>query len=424
MRTLVRATGILAILAIPALCQPAPKPLTLDDCIRLAQSAQSTVSLARQQTEIARYGITQARANFLPQGSIGNVYTYNSPLLNDRQTFSFIALNGIREYSSLASVGVEIDTSGRLRAQLARARADQDAAGANLGITERDLRRAVIAAYYRLLLARRLVQVERDTLAEAQSFEKRTRLLFQNGEAAQADVVKASAQVAFLEQAVNTAELDARLANHQLASFWTSNVADPLLLVDVLDEPPPQPEPPAGTPFMRRLEFRLLDAQRLGFLADARRARADRLPQLSLATEYGIDSTHVRIRDRGYASFVHLNIPVFDWFRARSASRQFRLQAQQVETSRNIAERTFSKDYRDALARVESLYSQIEIADRQARLSEDNLRLSRVRYEGGEGLALDVVAAQSQVAQARANYFSAKTNYLNARADLEVASGR
>ena len=42
----------------------------------------------------------------------------------------------------------------------------------------------------------------------------------------------------------------------------------------------------------------------------------------------------------------------------------------------------------------------------------------------GEGLALDVVAAQSQLAQARGNYFSAISAYLNARADFEVASGQ
>ena len=47
-----------------------------------------------------------------------------------------------------------------------------------------------------------------------------------------------------------------------------------------------------------------------------------------------------------------------------------------------------------------------------------------MRYEGGEGLALDVVAAQNQLAQARTNYYTAVAGYLNAKADLEVATGR
>jgi outer membrane protein TolC len=57
-------------------------------------------------------------------------------------------------------------------------------------------------------------------------------------------------------------------------------------------------------------------------------------------------------------------------------------------------------------------------------LSQENFRLSQVKYEGGEGLALDVVAAQSQLAQALGNYYSAIAAYFNARADFEVASGK
>src|SRR5205814_10416725 len=98
--------------------------------------------------------------------------------------------------------------------------------------------------------------------------------------------------------------------------------------------------------------------------------------------------------------------------------------AQQVGSNRQASQRLFSKDYRDALARVDLIYSQIARTEIQIRLSEDNLRLSRVRYEGGEGTSLDVVASQNQLAQARANYYTSKANYLNARADLEVARGQ
>ena len=254
-----RVAVIWSLTAVYGLAQSAPNLLTLNDCIRLAQAAPSAVSLARQQTAIARYGFAQARAGFLPQAHLGNVYAYNSPQIDHPETFSFVALNGIREYTSLFTIGQELDTSGRLRATLARARADQEAALANLGLAQRDLRRAVTAAYYHLLLLRHLVQVERDALAEAQSFEGRAKLLAQNGEAAQADVVKASSQVAVLEQGVKAAELEAQMANHDLASFWTAAVTDPLPLVDVFDQTTPSPDSASETqmnaPFMRRLEF-------------------------------------------------------------------------------------------------------------------------------------------------------------------------
>jgi outer membrane protein TolC len=289
------------------------------------------------------------------------------------------------------------------------------------------LKRAVTLSYYRLLLARRLIKVAEDTLVEAQSFDKRTRLLFDNGEAAQADVVKSSGQIAFLEQMLQQAQLEARLANHELASFWTTDVETTLNIADTLDEAPTAPEAysPGDNAFLRRPEFRLYDAQRLGFLADERRAKADRLPQTNLVFQWGIDAQRFNFnKDRGYASFFHLNVPIFDWFKAKGAAKQFQLQAVQVDITRQMSERTFSKEYRDAVARVDLIYSQISRTEIQVKLSEENLRLSRVRYEGGEGPSLDVVASQNQLAQARTNYYTAKANYLNAKADLEVARGQ
>ncbi len=409
-----------------AFSQQPSQPLTLQDCVRLAEGAPSPVTLARQERDIAALETTQARAGFLPQSRLATGFTYNSPLRDDHSTVSFIPLNAVREYAALLTVTQEFDTSGRLRAELSRARANRDAASVGFSISRRDLRRAVSTAFYRLLLTRRIAQTLTDALAESRTFERRTQLLFEGGEAAQADVVKAGAQAAFVEQNLKAAQLEATLANQELAAFWTRDVEIPLALTEVLDQPLPPPEGPAAepAPFMRRLEFTLLDAQLRGFQADYRRARSALLPQLGLIFQYGIDAPAVRIRDRGYAAFVNLNIPIFDWMKARSQMKQFELRTQQVETNRAIAGRLFSRDYQSALVRVQQLYEQISLTDRQARLAADDLRLSRVRYEGGEGLALDVVTAQSQLAQARANYYTAVANYLNARADLEVASGR
>lgn len=406
-------------------------PLTLRDCFRLALSAPSSVTLARQDLQIAGYGIRAARAGFLPQAQIGNGFTYNSPESGSALSFgtagtgSFVALNGVREYQSNVGTSWEIDTSGRLRAALARARADQQIANSNIVIAQRDLKRAVAGAYFWVLLARRLVTANRDVLSEAENFAERTRALFEGGEVAQADVVKARAQVLFLQQAVRLAELETRVANAELASFWTTNVEAELSLADTLESPtPPESVVQPADRFLRRPEFNLLAAERRGFEADFRRERALLFPQLVFNYQYGIDSNRLAIRDRGHAAFFTFNVPLFDWFRVRSAAEQFRLRSQQVDTQRDISQRTFSRDYAAARARVQLIYEQIPLTEAQVKASEENLKLARLRYEGGEGPALDVVAAQSQLAQARTNYYQALANYANAQSDLEVASGQ
>jgi len=399
-------------------------PLTLSDCVQKALEARSNLSLARNDLRVAQQGIVGARAGFLPQFQATGGYTYNSPSRIPGLQ-QFISLNAVHEYVTQFGASLPIDTSGRLRAELARARSEREAARQNVRLTERDLRRAVTGSYYRLVLARRLVEVAKSTLAEAQSFESRTRKLNVGGEAALADVVKAQAEVAFLQQTLEASELDAETANHDLASYWTADVAAALQVTDPFDGTLPQPEPaPAGDAYTRRAEFSLFDAQRLGLKADIGVARADMLPQTALNWQYGIDSMRYSWADRGQAFFATVNVPIFDWLKAWSATKQARIRLESFDISRDIARRSLSKEYQSALARVRLTWAQIETTRQQVSLSQENFRLAQVKYVGGEGLALDVVAAQSQLAQARGNYYSVIAAYFNARADFEVASGQ
>lgn len=402
--------------------QAPPKPLTLADCIRLANSVPSVVTVTRQEARIAALGITAARSSFLPHAGFTGGAIYNTPR-TDRQ--AFVSFNGAREYLTQAGIAMELDTSGRLRAAYARAKVDQDIAQSGAQISERDLRRAVTVAFYRLLVTRRVVEASEANLEEATKFETRVKALLGAGEAARADLVKASAQVAAFDQQVRIARLDAKLANQDLSSYWTADVDQELTLDDALAPltlEPERPESPGA--FLRRTEFRLFDLQKRGFQLDAKRERAMLLPQISLGMNYGIDANRYDWRERGTALVATLNVPIFDWFRARSLAGQFTTRSQQVESTRQVTERIFSKEYEAAKTRVTSVRDQLLSADQQVKLFEENLKLSQVRYEGGEGPALDVVVAQTQLQQARANYFSTLFSLAAAKADLEVAAGR
>ena len=424
---------LLAIAVCVVVRGQAPRPgdsagpvLTLEECIRKSMAVPSSLSVARMDRLIADRDHSIARAGLLPQASatLGGVYT--SPSRLNPETFAFIPANAIREYVGLGRIFLEIDTSGRIRAEIARARFNQQAAQASAGIAERDLKRAVSLAYYRLLLSRHLVDAIRSSLAESQNFERRVKLLAEGGEAARADVVKASTQVAILRQTLTSAELAATLSNQDLAAYWTSDV-DPLLNIqDVFDQSASELPPIQDAPgqFTRRLEFSLLDAQKSGFQADAKRTKALLLPQLSLNFNYGLDSFRVDWQHRGYSAVASVTLPVFDWFRTLNASKQFTTKAQQIAETRSVAERRYSQEYSAALARVGRLREQIAQAKEQVTLAEEDFKLSTIRYEGGEGAAVDVVVAQNQLVQGRSSYYLSISNYLSAKLDLEVAAGR
>jgi outer membrane protein TolC len=424
---LVMISGVIALGQAPRQDDSqASASMTLEECIRKAMAVPSSLSVARMDRLIADRDHSIARAGLLPHASasLGGVYTSPSQLNPD--TFAFIPANAIREYVGLGRIFMEIDTSGRIRAEIARARANQQAAQASAGIAERDLKRAVSLAYYRLLLSRRLVEAIRSSLAESQTFERRVKALAEGGEAARADVVKASTQVAILRQTLTSAELAATLANQDLAAYWTPDV-DPLLNIqDVFDQAASELPPIQDAPgrFTRRLEFSLLEAQKSGFQADAKRTKALLLPQLSLNFNYGLDSFRVDWQHRGYSAVASVNFPIFDWFRTLNASKQFTTKAQQIAETRSVAERRYSQEYSAALARVARLREQIAQAKEQVTLAEEDFNLSTLRYQGGEGAAVDVVVAQNQLVQGRSSYYLSISNYLSAKLDLEVAAGR
>lgn len=410
---------------LPADSETGPAQLTLARCIELARSAPSAVQRARQQLQSAEFGVRGARANFLPQISIANGFTYNSPLLYDRNQFSFIALNGVREYTSVADTSLELDSSGRLRAIYDRARADRAIAQTDVTISDRDLQQGVSRAYYHVLLARKLLTSAEENQAAAHDFETKVRQLVDGGEASRADLAQASVESALLDQTAASMKIEAERANHELASYWTTDVSTPLDLAEDLDQPPPPvPEAPGDQSYLRRPEFRIFSAEIAGFRADARQARSRMLPQINLDFQYGIDSLQATGRNRGYAGSVHLDIPVFDFLRAHNEQRQFQSLAQQAQTDQSIGKRIFSKEYQDALSEVTGIYPEIAVTERRVADARENLRLSRLRFEGGEGPALDVVTAESALVQAEIDFYTARANYLNALTALKVASGQ
>ena len=245
-----------------------------------------------------------------------------------------------------------------------------------------------------------------------------------------ADVHKAAALRARFEQRVAQAELQARLANGALASFWTDQVDGELEVVDELDRPPEPPVEAGQAPpdvrqlISRRPELAQLEALQRQYQAEAKAARAELRPQASVVFQYGMDANRVWVRDRGYAVFVNLDIPLFDWFQSRSRAHQAEYKRTAVLQQAAMARRQFSQEYWAAATRVQSCWRQASYARQEMEHSRENLRLARLLFESGEGSALDVVTAQINAVDSAVAYHSALAEYSKAIVDFQVASGK
>ncbi len=400
--------------------------LTLADALVRARANSPQFQAALTQLGLAREDRVQARAALLPGVDYNNGFIYTEG--NGTPEARFIANNGVHEYISQGAVQ-QVVGLGQV-ADYRRTAAAQALARARAEIAARGLTVTVVREFYGLLAAQ---EKTRSTLAaanEAQRFLDNSRKLEQGGEVAHSDVIKAQIQANDQQRAWQDARLGEQNARLSLAVLLFPNFFQDFSLVDDLAAAPALP-PIAEVQQMAQKNNPDLSAAFAALeVADheVTVARAGHLPTLVLDYFYGIDANHFAvstdgIRNLGYSATATLNIPVWHWGAIESRVKQAELQRHQAQVE-------FTAAQRQALADLQSFYSEAETARQQldtlrssADLAADSLRLTNLRYQAGEAIALEVVDAQNTLTQARNNYRDGEARYHVAIANLQTLTG-
>ncbi len=378
-----------------------------------------------------------ARAGLLPNVAYYNQGLYTEPNGAQGQVGQvsgtpdlpkFIANNGVREYLSQAVVNETLGLRGM--AGVRRADAAAAMAAAELEVARRGLVAAVTALFYGSLAADHKLAVAERAHQEAADFTALTGKREQAREAAHADVVKAQLEEQQRERDFEDARLAAEKARLELGVLLFPDPRTPYTLQ----------APDAAPPLASREDVEQAAAKNnpelksalaaLGVSnADVLAARAAYLPDLGLNVTYGIDAPQFavngpdRVRNLGYSASVTVNIPVWDWLSTQHKVKQ-------SEIRRDAAQVALSATQRRLIARLDEAYSEAEAArdqlaslDASAATAAESLRLTKLRYSGGEATVLEVVDAQSAFVSAENAREDGRVRYEAARADLQTLTG-
>ncbi len=426
---------------------PANLPvITLDEAIRRAQLNEPTLADARANDIVAKIDSRLARTALLPQAIYHNQYLFtesNGSVNSGGQAgFQpspvFIANNSVHEYVSQASVTETLAADGF--AQIRRADATAAQTAAEFEITRRGLVATVVGQYYGLLAADEKYRVAQRARDEAASFVALTTKLEQGREVAHADVVKADLQLQQRERDGNDAQVLAEKARLDLAVLLFPDPRTQYRLAETTGAPPLLPARADVETAAKRYSPELRST--FAALGVAREevsiARLAYLPDLSFNYLFGIDAPQfaahgptspetgggvIRPRNLGYSAFVNLDIPVWNWFATRDRIRQ-------GEARRTAAEVTLNYTQKRLLVQLDELYSEAAIANRQLQsldesvgTARESLRLTNLRYQAGEGTALEVVDAQNALLLAEDAQADGAVRYESALANLQTLTG-
>lgn len=406
--------------------------LTLEDALARARKNSVAFQSALTDSAIARQDRFQAAGALLPSVTYNNQALYTQAAPKGSTTGApvvFIANNAVHEYISQANIHESIDLAGV--STFRRAAALAAAAKARAEIASRGLVVTVVQDYYSVAAAQQKVLSAQKAADEGDRFLKLTQDLEHGGEVAHSDVIKAELQATERRRALQEAQLGLLNARLDLAVLIFPDFSDNFEVTEDLHAPAPLPtlgevqqQAARDNPDVRAA---LESARAAGF--EVTGARGGYLPSLSVDYWYGIDAPQFAVNgpsglsNLGSSAAATLNIPIWNWGATQSRIKQ-------AELRRDQAQRELSLAQRKLLAEIKSLYSEAETAlnelgglGRSAQLAEESLRLTTLRYKGGEATVLEVVDAQTTYAQSSAAYQDGAVRYRVALANLQTLTG-
>jgi outer membrane protein TolC len=390
----------------------------------VAQQYQSAVISA----ELAHEDRVQAKAALLPNATWFNQYIYTQG--NGTPSGIFVANDGVHIYNNQAIVHGDIIAPGK-RADYQRAIAAEAAARARADIAARGLAATVVQNYYSLLAAQRKYANAQQSLKEAREFLDITRKLEAGGEAAHSDAVKAEIQLAQRERDAQDAQLAIERTRIGFGVMLFTDYTQQFSVEDNLATAPVLPvraqvQEMAGrnNPDIRAAQATVTQQE-----FELKSARAAYFPTLSFDYFYGIDANQYAIWDRehlrnlGSSAQGTLTIPIWNWGATRSKVRQSELRVQQARLDLSLAQRQLLANLDTFYLEAQAANVQLESLRHSADLAMESLRLTLLRYEAGEVTVLEVVDAQSTLAQARNAYDDGLVRYRVGLAELQTLTG-
>jgi outer membrane protein TolC len=427
---MLRSLLLAAIVACGAFGQPgdAPLKLTLRDALTRARAINPQLLSANLAAQIAREDIVQAKAALLPTAQGFSQFIYTQP--NGTPSGIFVSNDGPHVYNDQLQVHADIYAPGKL-ADYHRAIAAEAVARARADLAARGIVATVAQNFYAMAVGTRKVANARTSLDEAQRFLDITNRLEAGGEAAHVDVIKAQIVVAQRQRDLQDAQLAYEKGQIGLAVLIFPNYRQNFTVSDDLETPAPLPDfssiqklASSNNPDIRAAEATVVQS---GYEVSV--ARAGLYPSLSFDYFYGINANQFAIHNPygqnllGSVAQAQLTVPIWTWGAARSKIRQAELRAQQAKVDLTATQRELLGNLNSYYLEARAAAGQLPSLQQSVTLSQDNLRLTQLRYQAGESTAQEVVDAQTQLTQSRGAYDDGLVRYRLAIANLQTLTG-
>lgn len=284
-----------------------------------------------------------------------------------------------------------------------------------------------VTAWFNRLAAEASVDSAKSSLAAAKETAEAAEKRIKVGVGTREDTLQAQTALAQAELVLIQREGELAASNGQLAVLANYPANTALTLQTTLPDPSQLSAPPALAVLMqladeRRPERIAQEQQVAAAESSLDQLAAQRLPRISLNASAGDSRNSFGQRDSGQVA-VTATLPLFTGFQQRYQERGAQSQIDQQTLELDRIRQQVGLDVWLAWQQVNTARSRIDATDSLLASAAESSRAALARYRAGLGNVLNVLTAQSTLADARQQQARARFDWASARVQLARAAG-
>jgi outer membrane protein TolC len=403
-----------------------PAPLTLLDGLRIVTEESRIVRIKQHEEKMSHADTLVARSKLLPSinASYAQSFLENQPGL---RAGSLVAQTGERSFYTYQFVIQQILYDfGGVNSLYQSAKLMEDTKRLDTVRTRNDVALAFSTLYFDVLESEKMITVAEREIESLASHAQVARDQLQSGLITRNDLLQAEVRLADARRKLLNAQNMRKINGARVNSMLTRPLGGPLEVVEVTrpyTEPPPY-EGAAEIAEKERPELQIVDATLKAFRYEETARRSEYFPKFLIQGErdYTKNKYLTYEENMGVSLSMVLNL----WSGGSTAAA---VQKVQIARSRLAVERRkladdidleLEKYHLDAVNASEA----IRVAAGAISQAEENLRITRLKFAEGTGIARDVTDAIALRTLSDTNYYRALYDYYRSEAGYLYALGR
>ena len=417
---------------VPAAAQTiglASDSLTLGATLQAVLDANPSITNLTELSNASTSRLSQTRAGFLPQVTGTATYTRLDPVVKlpfQGETLQFVPNNN---YDFHLTAQYLLFDFGKNEATVKVAESQVQTAQDNITVARRDLAFNAAQVYYNILFMRESIKVQDQQIASLRAHRNEMNKRVEAGVSTKFDVTTTDVRIT---QAQSTKlDLQNQLRNQQvqLARLLHKPAqADIPVKGRLTYEPQPvNVEAEVTKASNNRPEVKLARDAENAAAMQARLIEKSNMPSLGAGVQAGAKNGYIlpdinRIRFNT-VGVVQLSVPIYDGGRNKKQRVEAAANARAAVSRTADTQEQIRADVRQAVNNMDFSQARHENAQQQVAQASEALSKARDRYRYGVGQNLDVLDAETQLAQARLALVQAEYSYTLGQYQLRRATG-